>query len=67
MGKRQAKALQNLSGKGETKGSKKKHYTPHSGAGSNHNVRGEDYPRKRNLALQVPTSIGGLEEAQTGS
>ena len=42
-------------------------YSRNSGAGPNHNVRDEDCPQKRNLALQVPTSMGGLEEAQMGS
>ena len=42
-------------------------YSRNSGAGPNHNVLDEDCPQKRNLALQVPTSMGGLEEALMGS
>ena len=42
-------------------------YCRNSGAGPNHNVLDEDCPQKRNLVLQVPTLMGGLEEAQMGS
>ena len=42
-------------------------YSRNSGAGPNHNVLDEDCPQKRNLALQVPTSMGGLEKDQRGS